>query len=1402
MGNYGKIVTGSWHDNPILAESVPHLLHWDIAYLWILEKDKDIRPISWRTKIEDWRNLVIAFFTGQLEIEKKDIAKPLSEYTKPYGIEAVYWLRNRNTKELVGVLSPTVLVRPLPNYQETQFYTDDTRNQCKFVTLTDNTDSIYNSIFPYFLTQAIKKLELVDETQSLYCKRLAGILKREFPQQLNAVSDKVFPSTKQATFFIRQLYWETRDLKTIEGNKINLEFPIYFSDFHEDVVYNWILEKEKDSRTANELERIQAWKLLVVAFFTGQVEIAQENIVTLDTQAIVGQLSSTVLLRPTLTYSDYAKYQFGNIDKNSDNIYNDIFTYFLTIAIKEIEKCASDYSKDLVAIFKTEFRDELTKALDKPFPFIHQSISFIRELHINTQTGNTSKLQATKNNKIPIEVATYNPILHKDIVYLWILEKQNSSRPSSWQDRIKAWQLLVVAFFESKVSIEAQTINNEITHLLTLIMVRSDGSVEKEKIGLLSPTVLVRPLPNYQDKDCEKWGITIPNNYNDKPFIFFLKDALKKLRDSSSIYCQKLAEILKREFEVQLGYSSSLDDAPRADHIQVSFFNSPQLIKSTNKSINPDLAKVELSTLFHKSLKYIPSCTKCGKKLTYRQDQPAFKAEESTVRLKCLSCPAENVIPLYNFFIWCKDKENVVAWHPDLPAIELSLLLAPIPKIEGSIVEFEWSANELRGEANLRWLKIFFPDKSVEKIKFSSLLYKDLLVLGDFSSFDGYPIKSEHFDAFESQKKVEIKPSFVKYELKIKGTPGEFPYLATSLVKELNLALGIFPNPNNLPDSWKWYRYFLHGENRQDFVLHVAKSKKIFPFLVESNHGDSKIFSVTKNLSPDLGVSYIPIENRQFRSLDKQKLDIGIDFGTTNTIVYFRYEDLAEVENITTETSGLKPSEISSKELNTIYWAATVSQTSSMLLSQNIIADFLPGEDYGKEKSDPYIIPSVAWCLGIGNSETCLIRWGNNNSLPNAIRKANFKWGEENQNIRQNYLSEVLCLSLPTIFAKNDNKVPREIRIGVSFPLAFSSDEQERLRNLWGDSLKKHLTNLTGLSFTAYAIDESYAALKAYGARNSHEVLLVADMGGATLDLALFSGDMKKIYQIGSLKFAGNNFLRALCEKEQGSVRQREEKEWELRDLIFQGRAYPNPDAFPTLKKFFVLSLEFLRTMIEAYRKSNNDPDKKITVILAGNGWRLVETFDPQIGKQNRKRIFDIFYQQLKIKLAPDPKLLELEANPPKSITHSKHIVAKGALENATDKKNPITKDEEIKVHFCKLPSGRKIVFSQELNQITYEWYDLIGEDEKVTFKFSPEDLENMDMDFDLSDFDKSNTDWISLLNNVFENKMNETYPEVTILRQDLRREINKHGSTDSLIKKGPLQIILEKEWSAWLGKK
>lgn len=97
-------------------ESVPHLLHLDLAYSYVLDRDEQYRPQNWARKIRAWEKLLGLFLLNRLRLQETRLYEDtFGRHLKAAGLDRVGWLYFQSDPEPVGVLSPTVLVRPLPD---------------------------------------------------------------------------------------------------------------------------------------------------------------------------------------------------------------------------------------------------------------------------------------------------------------------------------------------------------------------------------------------------------------------------------------------------------------------------------------------------------------------------------------------------------------------------------------------------------------------------------------------------------------------------------------------------------------------------------------------------------------------------------------------------------------------------------------------------------------------------------------------------------------------------------------------------------------------------------------------------------------------------------------------------------------------------------------------------------------------------------------------------------------------------------------------------------------------------------------------------------------------------------------------------------------------------------------
>lgn len=120
---YEQLVDENLANQELLPESIPHILHQDLAYLWMLSLAPEHRPGIWRERLATWKDLLALFLLGELKLERVDVSRyPIGGLLSEAGLDSFHWLKTRvaptsdEQARVVGVTSSTVIVRPLPTF--------------------------------------------------------------------------------------------------------------------------------------------------------------------------------------------------------------------------------------------------------------------------------------------------------------------------------------------------------------------------------------------------------------------------------------------------------------------------------------------------------------------------------------------------------------------------------------------------------------------------------------------------------------------------------------------------------------------------------------------------------------------------------------------------------------------------------------------------------------------------------------------------------------------------------------------------------------------------------------------------------------------------------------------------------------------------------------------------------------------------------------------------------------------------------------------------------------------------------------------------------------------------------------------------------------------------------------
>ena len=103
----------NWNGLSVEPASIPHLLHWDLAYLWAIEQAPDQLSSSWTLRVNAWKRLLDLFIGGELAVVDGVVPTNLNRLLGGFGLRSIKELRLDG--RVVGILSPLTIVRPLPD---------------------------------------------------------------------------------------------------------------------------------------------------------------------------------------------------------------------------------------------------------------------------------------------------------------------------------------------------------------------------------------------------------------------------------------------------------------------------------------------------------------------------------------------------------------------------------------------------------------------------------------------------------------------------------------------------------------------------------------------------------------------------------------------------------------------------------------------------------------------------------------------------------------------------------------------------------------------------------------------------------------------------------------------------------------------------------------------------------------------------------------------------------------------------------------------------------------------------------------------------------------------------------------------------------------------------------------
>lgn len=998
-------------------------------------------------------------------------------------------------------------------------------------------------------------------------------------------------------------------------------------------------------------------------------------------------------------------------------------------------------------------------------------------------------------------------LLHQDLAYLWVLSTLQEYRPSEWEYRVDGWRRLLGLFLLGRLRVVRTPIQQPLLartkplgiHAVDeLWLADAQRGDAQEPVGVLSPVVLVRPLP---DATPESLGaLPDPLKQHPGPLTYFgrlLETTLDSLAAESGrrpIH-EGLAFAVRETVTMwtnEVRHSTAVHYRPREQRCRLFRYID---------FAGPDPDDGDDVPIFiwggGSTRLFVPRCGACNALLT-REDGQNVVVTVQHAEYVALDCPDGhgNDIELERFLLWRRAQGEVVCWtdRKEMSPGDEDQLFPPAAQVQGETVRFSWETADVDLEPHRRHLVLRFPNCRVSALSFQSVFYEELVVPDkppNTARFQGIPIRGDWCDAWAGVQELIADPHGIFYgRVRLRGVPFGFhrSYGPARLRWLPQALLCVYPKP--MHTGWHLYRAMISGLDADELGAAAGASQA----------GDDEWRVLADGLGGPVAVArdvsqwprFVSLENRARDAgatwnlaavdgaLPKQfnaTLSLGIDFGTTNTVLYF---NSTGPDPITTKDNALQLRAFD----DLVYWvhppAADVDHAGWILPVRT---------GWGH---DPSLIPSALWTTP--DRRFGAIRWSPRRPTSHCTAAHGFKWDEgmeDRQALRALYLQELLRFALPIALEKLGARgATPQLSIGFAYPLAFSDAQVERYKRLF-DDLREWLRQEAGLRATLFVVNESMASLRALGAFQPGEVFLIADMGGRTLDVALFTeqrGEIKRehVHQIGSVDFGGEAFLHGVLQAQDPRAPRAALEGapyWELRDRLAdpaQRSGFMDDGGFADrMERFHTLGLEFVRTMAEAWLH-DRPQGRAISILLVGNGWRLRALMEPD---RDAHAVCVQYFEGL-IDQFGNRAVRHLVRQLP-GIDFSKHWVALGAL-NVALHATPI--NVEADALQPRLPAGRRLAIAHR----TTEWWQNEGGGSGRRFDMPLEAARAAAIDVEYLSGPSTPASWQAFLDVAVPPA--RRYPPAEVLRDLLIRALRS-----DYLSKGPLTLIIENQWKAEL---
>lgn len=891
----------------------------------------------------------------------------------------------------------------------------------------------------------------------------------------------------------------------------------------------------------------------------------------------------------------------------------------------------------------------------------------------------------------PLSIGSF---FHEDLAYLAALQetgklsKEVEGKQNAW------WKLLLWYLNDDLKAVEQSLQGQPFLEWVPRQGGEADGTpvfdritwLEREHkvIGLVSPVLLVRPLPdaNLGDKIWEE-NATITDRVRGRlaELVKNLKAKFEETRPHGATpFCCKLAPIIASRNVARSTNSSS-------GEVELSPFNflDPYTLEST---------KILVPT--GEGQYFIPLCVNpnCSEPLLPAKVDVDLGADNFTLR--CQKCGTPKPFLLSDvgcawvdgeFVVW---RDRTLQWADTTGVVRLP----PVPAVDSSrgVVKFSYpavsSTKDIESPDLTLVVPLGSPFRSIDRV--TDLNYTNYLWPGDPDPKAPVmtvplPLRIENASLVESARTRKLNNT-VEVTLKLKGLPASIRWIfIPSTIATSSIA--IYPNPNNVPPTWSWFDIAT-----DDLQMRLPPKEKTARTIgdhrvrTETPATSLPAIELSSSGSGSMGASCSLLLLRfqpEGDSIGTRELFFGFDFGSSNTAMRFSIDGTYK---------NSQP--LLSQDLRDSVAELTVSQAFDKARDRVAPKGAGDGSSFQSFHCQTHRVARVT-------ATPCCNEFKTGDVL--------FKSDEDWVKVRKEYISEMLTHGLIGA-SRALGARPLNISGVFSYPLTFTIGRLGMFVGEVKSVIETVSARTGGDAATALAktqfVDEATAGVASLGQPQAEELVLTADLGGGTLDISIGrSSDGAEKDQIGSAELGGAHFVR------------RGEKVGELQTYVTTVNKIARGEADrgewagqrPHVDRYYQLLFIFLETVLRSYlvRRSGHKPVQKVSIYPLGNGWRfhelMVNPMQVEPAKAVRDEIEKLTRNLIAAIQAQHGLTLDVRAL---LVDHPKGAVADGCLAVATR-----TGTHQAKEVMPRLPFG----IDTSNGSTTKSWSDIFEGDAAKT---------------------------------------------------------------------------------------